>query len=81
VEGVKHHTSALLNTALNAVTDCAARVRSSAASVTVTETCTNSTVQGNQPAEHHKSCCSRYPAVEDIKDMPNTLTKETVSNV
>jgi hypothetical protein len=54
---------------------------SSASSFAVAETCTSPAVQGNQPAEHHKSCDSRHPAVEDIKDMPNTLTKEIVSNV
>ncbi|KAE8123926.1 hypothetical protein FH972_018841 [Carpinus fangiana] len=54
---------------------------SSASSFAVAETCTSPAAQGNQPAEHHKSCDSRHPAVEDIKDMPNTLTKEIVSNV
>jgi hypothetical protein len=42
LQGDVKHHTSALNTTLNAVT----------------ETCTNSTVQGNQPAEHHKSCGS-----------------------
>ena len=73
--------SALSSAITEKVDNIPARLRSSVASVAIIETRTSPAIQGKNLVEHHKSCYSRHLVVEDLKDMPNTFTKEIVSNV